>query len=162
MIRKALVVSVFIAFGVEAALAAFVPGGSAYTKRVSTDLLSDSRALAPVSAQIGYARKLRIDQVKGLWLHVQDGANAGWVFSGNVAEEKPSDTKGMDGIPMAASQTSATAAARPLAPAAEQYGDRKGLAEAKSDVLWLEAASDAVKHDQVDTFLKENRKGEFQ
>jgi hypothetical protein len=79
-----------------------------------------------------------------------------------VAEDKPSDTKGMDGTPLAASQTSATAAARPLAPAAEEYGDRKGLAEAKADVLWMEGQDDAVTADQVDAYLKANHKGEFQ
>jgi hypothetical protein len=93
---------------------------------------------------------------------VKDGANAGWVFSGNLSEDKPSDTKGMDGVPLAASQTSATAAARPLAPAAEQYGDRKGLEQAKEDVLWLEGKSDAIGADQVDEYLKANQKGEFQ
>jgi hypothetical protein len=86
----------------------------------------------------------------------------GWVFGGNLAEDKPADTKGMDGTPLAASQTSATAAARPLAPAAEQYGDRKGLAEAKADVLWMEAEDDAITAGQVDAFLQANHKGEFQ
>jgi hypothetical protein len=162
MSRKALAFCAVMIVAVPAALAAFAAGGTAFTKRVRTDLLTDSRPFAPVSAQVGYARKLRIDEVRGLWLHVHDGASAGWVFSGNVAEEKPSDTKGMDGVPMAASKTSATAAARPLAPAAEQYGDRKGLAQAKDDVLWLEGESDAVKPDQVDAFLKANQKGEFQ
>lgn len=162
MSRRALIIFSAMVVAVPAALAAFTAGGTAFTKRVRTDLLSDSKALAPVCAQVGYARKLKIDQVRGLWLHVQDGPNAGWVFSGNVAEEKPSDTKGMDGVPLAASKTSATSAARPLAPAAEQYGDRKGLEQAKDDVLWLEGMSDAVKADQVDEFLKANRKGEFQ
>jgi hypothetical protein len=162
MSRKLLVISMVVLVAVPVAMAAFASGGAAFTKRVKTDLLTDPKPFAPVCAQVGYARKLKIDQVRGLWLHVQDGANAGWVFSGNVAEEKPSDTKGMDGLPIAASKTSATAAARPLAPAAEEYGDRKGLAQATSDVLWLEGASDAIKSDQVDDFLKVNQKGEFQ
>ena len=162
MSRKALVISALMLAAVPAALAAFAVGGAAFTKRVKTDLLSDSKPFAPVSAEGGYSRKLRIDQVRGMWLHVQDGPNVGWVFSGNVAEEKPTDTKGMDGLPIGASKTSATAAARPLAPAAEQYGDRKGLAQATSDVMWLEGQSDAVTPDQVDEFLKSNQKGEFQ
>jgi hypothetical protein len=147
---------------VPAAMAAFKVGGTAYTKRVKTDLLSDPKALAPVSAQVDYAHKLKIDQIRGVWLHVADGGNSGWVFSGNVAEDKPVDGKGLDGAPMAASETSATAAARPLAPAAEQYGDRKGLGEAKDDVLWIEGKSDAVTPDQVTDYLKANQKGEFQ
>jgi hypothetical protein len=162
MSRKAFFIFAVAVAAVPAALAALVAGGTAFTKRVRTDLLSDANAFAPVSAQVGYARKLRIDQVRGPWLHVQEGSNAGWVFAGNVAEEKPSDTKGMDGLPLTASTTSATAAARPLEPAAEEYGDRKGLQQAKDDVLWLEGMSDSVKPGQVDEFLKANKKGEFQ
>jgi len=159
---KLLALSAGMLAAIPPASAAFTSGGTAYTKRVTTDLLSDSKALAPVSAHVGYARKLKIDQIKGVWLHVKDGGNVGWVFSGNVSEDKPAENQGMDGVPLAASQTSATAAARPLAPAAEEYADRKGLAEAKGDVLWFEANSDAVKSEQIEDYLKTNHKGEFQ
>jgi len=144
------------------AWAAFTVGGKAYTKRVSTDLLAEPRALAAAQAHEGFGRKLKIDEIRGRWLRVEDGPNTGWVFAGNLAEDKPSDTKGMDGTALASSPTSATAAARPLAPAAEQYGDRKGLAEATADVIWMEGQADAIKPDQVDAFLQQNQKGEFQ
>jgi hypothetical protein len=144
------------------AWAAFTVGGKAFTKRVSTDLLAEPKALSPAAAHVGFGQKLKVDEVKGMWLRVEQGASKGWVFAGNLSEDKPSDTKGMDGTPLAASQTSATAAARPLAPAAEEYGDRKGLAEAKADVIWMEGEGDAIKPDQVDAFLQQNKKGEFQ
>jgi len=161
MTRPLLVLGALMALSVPAR-AAFTVGGKAYTKRLSTDLLSDPKALAPAAFHLGYGRKLKVDEVRGVWVRVEDGPSMGWVFGGNLAEDKPADTKGMDGTPLAASQTSATAAARPLAPAAEQYGDRKGLAEAKADVLWMEAEDDAITAGQVDAFLQANHKGEFQ
>jgi hypothetical protein len=140
---------------------AFGPGSQAFTKRIETVLRVEPGPLAPVAARVGYAQVLTVDEVKGTWLHVREGMHAGWVFSGNVSEEKPSDPKGLD-IPVGASRTTATAAARPLEPAAEKYSERKGLDQARQDILWLEARSDSVSSDDVDAFLKANSKGEYQ
>jgi hypothetical protein len=146
-----------------AVLAAFKAGGVAYTKRPETALLTEPSPLAAPAARVGYARELKVEELRGLWLRVSDGQGAaGWVFSGNVAEEKPAEVRGLDGLPLAASETSATAAARPLAPAAVAYGQRRGLQAASADLTWLEQASDAITRDKVEAFLKEQKKGEFQ
>ncbi len=144
------------------ALGAFTRGGNAYTKRVETVLRAEPRSLAEPVARLGYARTVKIEEVKGPWLRVREGEQAGWVFSGNLAEEKPSEDRGVDGLPLAASQTTATAAARPLTPAAKDYAERKGATNAPADLEWLGEQSAAVTADAVQAFLESEKKGEFQ
>ncbi|MEO5960328.1 MAG: hypothetical protein ABIZ49_13930, partial [Opitutaceae bacterium] len=133
-----------------------------YTKRPETPLLAEPKPLAAATGRVPYASKLTVQEVRGMWLKVSDGKATGWVFAGNLAEEKPSETKGLDDLPIAASKTTATAAARPLTPAAAEYGARHGLATATADVKWLETTSDAITTAPVNSFLQEQKKGEFQ
>jgi hypothetical protein len=142
--------------------AAYAPGGTAYTKRLDTALLAEPSPLAQALARIGYAHKLKVEEVRGAWLRVSEGKTAGWVFAGNLAEQKPAENKGLDGLPVAASETTAAAAARPLAPAAGDYAGRRGLAQARTDVEWMEHASDAITNDQLQAFRQAQKKGEFQ
>lgn len=144
------------------ATAAFAPGGTAFTKRVETALLSEPKTLAAAVARVPYARALKVDEVRGAWVHVSDGTHAGWVFGGNLASSKPSETRGLDGLPLAASATSASAAARPLAPAAIDYADRRGIQDAAEDLQWLDEQSDTVTKEDVRAFLQDQRKGEYQ
>lgn len=143
-------------------LGAFAVGGVAYTKRPETKILAEPLAVADTAARVGYGKALKIEEVKGRWLRVSDGKTKGWVFAGNVAEEQPAEVQGLDGLPFAASEATATAAARPLTPAAVEYGSRRGLAKANDDVKWLVATSDAITAAQIEEFLKEQKKGEFQ
>lgn len=147
---------------VTALPAAFAPGGQAYTKRVETALLAEPSMLAAPVARLGYAKPLKIEAVKGAWVRVSDGKNAGWVFAGNLAEEQPSETRGMDGLPVAAAETSAAAAARPLVPAAEEYSSRRGLTKASEDLTWLSEQQAKITPADVTAFLQEKKKGEYQ
>ena len=143
-------------------LAAFKAGGEAFTKRPETALLAEPKPLAATTARVRYSRPLKVEEVRGLWLRVNDGTGAaGWVFAGNLAEEKPAEVRGLDGLPVAASETTATAAARPLAPAAVEYGKRRGLASASEDIKWLDRTCDAIGSEQIETFLQEQKKGEY-
>jgi hypothetical protein len=142
--------------------AAFAPGGAAYTKRAEPALLSEPQMLATPVARIPYARQLKVDAVKGAWLKVSEGEKAGWVFGGNLAEEKPSEKEGVDGLSFAPSETSAAAAARPLMPAAEEYSARHNLAKPADDMKWLTEQKSKVDAAAVQEFLKEQKKGEFQ
>lgn len=147
---------------VQLAPAAFAPGGSAYTKRTETALLAEPQMLAPPVARIGYGRQLKVEAVKGAWVRVSQGTNNGWVFGGNLADEKPSEKEGLDGIPFAASETTAAAAARPLLPASEQYAARHTLARPADDIKWLKQQQVKISPEDVQTFLREQKKGEFQ
>lgn len=143
----------------EAAISA---GGSAYTKRFKTTLLAEPSPLAASAGELPFARKLSVKEVRGNWVRVADGSAKGWVFVGNLAEEKPADVKGLDGLPVAASQTTATAAARPLTPAANDYAERRNLGEARHDLDWLNAQCGKITNADVEKFLQEKKKGEYQ
>jgi hypothetical protein len=118
------------------AQAAYAPGAAAYTKRIQTSLLSEPAPLATVVAKLQY---------------------------GNLAEEKPAENSdALNHMGVSASETSASAAARPLAPAAVDYADRRGLGQARHDVEWMEHTCDAIPAADVDAYKQAQKKGEFQ
>ncbi len=142
------------------ASAAFAPGGAAFTKRVDTALLSEPKILATPVAHVSYAKQLKIEDVQGAWLRVSDGRRSGWVFSGNVADAKPSEVRGLDGLPIEASRTTAATAARPLTPVSAHYSERHGLNSAADDLNWLEHAAN-VTPAELQAFLAAQKKGEY-
>jgi len=143
-------------------LLAYEAGGFAYTKRVETPLLAEPKPLAEAAGKLAYGRKVKIEQKQGAWLRISDGPATGWVFAGNLTETKPEETKGLDGLPVAASQTTATAAARPLTPAAAEYATRRNLTDARADLDWLLEQRTALTEEQVVEYLQTQKKGEFQ
>lgn len=142
--------------------AAFSTGGVAYTKRYKTILLAEPSPLAKSAGELAFARKVKIEQIQGNWLRVNDGSLSGWVFLGSLSESKPDESKGLDGAPLLASSTTATAAARPLTPAADEYSQRRNLGTASDDLNWLLNKCSTITPAQVDTFLKAHKKGEYQ
>ena len=145
-----------------AASLAFTAGSTAYTKRFETNLLAEPSPLAAVSGKVRFASKLKVKETRGAWLRVSDGATTGWVFSGNVAETKPEAGVGTDKLGLSASTTTATAAARPLTPAASDYAERRNLGDARGDLNWLNTECHAITEADVQKFLQEKKKGEFQ
>lgn len=143
-------------------VAAIVPGGTAYTKKFETNLLAEPSPLAAVNATVPLGRPVKVSEARGAWLKVADGAKAGWVFAGNLSETKPAQGKGLDGLGLQASQTSATAAARPLTPAANDYAAANNLESAREDLDWLNALGATITAEQVEAFLKAQKKGEYQ
>lgn len=143
-------------------VAAIVPGGTAYTKKFETNLLAEPSPLAAVNGKVPFGRPLKVAEARGAWFRVADGAKAGWVFSGNLSETKPGQGKGFDAFNLQASQTSATSAARPLTPAGEEYATAKNLGAARDDLNWLIGECAAMTPAQVEAFLKEQKKGEYQ
>ena len=140
---------------------AYEAGGSAYTKRAETNLLTEPKPLAATAAKLPFGRMVKIEEIAGNWLQVSDGQTTGWVFAGNLSATKPDEGKGMDALPMLASQTTATAAARPLAPAAIEYASQKNLSSAQGDLEWLLTECHALTPEEVDAFMQENKRGEY-
>jgi uncharacterized protein YgiM (DUF1202 family) len=142
--------------------AALSAGGTAYTKKMETSLLAEPSPLSAVTGKVGFGRALKVQEARGAWFRVADGGTTGWVFQGNLSETKPSEGKGLDGLGFSASNTTATAAARPLTPAADDYAARHNLTNARDDLNWLLAQCHALTPAEVEAFLKEQRKGEYQ
>ena len=142
--------------------AAFSAGGVAYTKRYKTTLLAEPSPQAKSTGELPFASKVNVDQLQGNWLHVSAGSANGWVFLGSLSETKPDEGKGLDGAPLLASNTTATAAARPLTPTADEYSQRRNLGNASGDLTWLLNKCGAITPAQVETYLKTHKKGEYQ
>jgi hypothetical protein len=140
----------------------FESGETAFTKRFQTDLLKDPQPLAESVATLPFATGVKISELQGKWANVSDGTNTGWIYLGNLAEEKPSEDNGIAGLQTSASATTASVAARPLDNVTSQYADQEGLGAAAADVKWLESQSDKISKNVVVGFLKKNKKGEFQ
>ncbi|MEI9960638.1 MAG: hypothetical protein WDM76_05745 [Limisphaerales bacterium] len=93
---------------------------------------------------------------------VSSDNGSGWIYLGNLAEEKPKQDYGIQGLSVGASPTTASVAARPLDEESKDYANQKGLGEAAADVEWLEKQSDPINGAKVVEYLKANKKGEFQ
>ncbi|HWA24900.1 MAG TPA: hypothetical protein VG734_04425 [Lacunisphaera sp.] len=157
-VRSAVLATAFLA---ATALFAYEVGGAAYTKRIETKLLAEPKPLAGAAGKLGFGHKLKVEEVQGAWLRVSEGDVAGWVFAGNLSDTKPADIKGADGLGLSASTTTATAAARPLSPAALEYATSRNLATVRSDFDWMVATCAAFSNDDVDAYLKETKRGEY-
>ncbi len=145
-----------------ASSAAMVVGGIVYCKRYETNLLSEPKPLSKATARLPLGRKLKVEEVRGIWLRVNDGKKTGWVFNGNISETKPAEVTSLEGEPVSASQTTATAAARPIAPAAVEYASRHHLNSNTSDLDWLLDTCHTISRADVDAYLQKQKKGEFQ
>lgn len=144
-------------------VAAYKAGETAYIKRAESALLAEPNPLAEPSVKLKLGSKLKVEEVKGAWLRVSEGRkHEGWIFSGNVSAAKPDEDAGLAAIPLDASATTATAAARPLTPAATEYSERRNLAQARGDLEWVITESAKVTTADVTDYLKATKKGEFQ
>lgn len=140
---------------------AYKKGDTAFSKRAETPLRSEPKALANPVGKADFAEPLTVLEVRGPWLQVKGKKTSGWVFEGNLAEEKPTRAPAASLTTIDASKTNTVAAARPLSDAGTAYASRHSAANAGADLDWVEAQSAKVKPDDVDTYLRTNQKGEY-
>ena len=142
-------------------LAALDKGGTAFAKKNETSILAEPKPLAAATGKVGFAEELKVEEVRGSWLRVKTKKVAGWIFAGNVADEKPTIPPPAFLTSVKPSETNTAAAARPLADAAKDFATRHNSVPAQTDVEWLDQEAAGVKPDEVDTYLRDNQKGEF-
>lgn len=144
-----------------AGVAAYEKGDTAFSKRNETTLRQEPSALAPAAGTAAFAEALKVEEVRGSWLRVKGKKVAGWIFVGNVAGDKPTLAPSAGLTTVSASDTDTVAAGRGIAPAAEGFAERHGAAEAQADLEWLDAESEKADGEAVETFLRENKLGEY-
>jgi len=147
---------------VVSASAAFQAGSVAYTKKLETTLLAEPKPSAETTGTIALGHPVKVEEVKGAWLRVSEGAVTGWVYAGNLSETKPDESSKFDGVALMASKTTATAAARPLDDAVVQYASQRNLGDARGDLEWMMQTCTEITEENVTEFLQEKKKGEFQ
>jgi len=144
------------------AFAAFEAGSFAYTKRVETKLLAEPKPLAEASGKLAFAHKVKVEEVQGSWLRVSEGDVSGWVFAGNLAAAMPDEGAKLDNVSFMASKTTASAATRGLDEDVVKYAQQRNLPNAQADLQWLQDTAAGITEADVDAFLQESKKGEFQ
>jgi hypothetical protein len=162
MKKPILAAALLAALFTASALFAYEAGGFAYTKRVETKLLAEPKPLAESSGQLAFGKKVKVEEVQGAWLRISAGPVSGWVFAGNLTDTKPSEGKDLEGLDVLAGKTTTTAAARPLSDATMAYAQQRNLGDAQGDLEWLVTECDALTPEQVDAYLQESKKGEYQ
>jgi hypothetical protein len=145
-----------------ATAAAVETGGTVFSKRNETNLLAEPSPLAAPAGKAGFAEALKVTEVRGKWYSVKGKTGTGWVFAGNVAEEKPSRAPSAGSGAIEASETNTAAAARPLTEAGNDYAARHAGAEARADVEWVDAQAAKIPGTAVTAYMKANKKGEYQ
>ena len=149
-------------FALPANAADFKKGQKVWSKHYETPLLAEPKPLATVVARIGFAEKLSVRETQGMWLRVKSKEGKGWVFQGNVADEKPSLAPAAGWTTIDASQTDTVAAARPLEPAAKDYAQRHDAEEAEADIDWLDAQAALITQQEIVAFMSAGQLGEYQ
>ena len=137
-------------------------GGTVYSKRNETTLLTEPKPLAAAAGKAGFAEPLKVTEVRGRWFNVKGKTAAGWVFAGNVAEEKPKLAPAAGLTSIEASDTNTAAAARPLTEAGNDFAARHAGPQSRADVEWVDAQSGKIPGSAVVAYMKANKKGEFQ
>ncbi len=146
-----------------AAVAAPKPGGTVYTKRHATPLYAEAKK-SDVVATLGFGEALNVTEVSGsgTWLQVSAGGKKGWVFAALTVDRRPEDEKAKAVGTLAASETMTSAAARPVVPEAQAYAERHNMGDAMRDVDWTEDEAHKVTPGIVESYMRENKKGEYQ
>jgi hypothetical protein len=142
--------------------AAFEKGDKVWSKHVETALLAEPRPLAASVATVGFAEKLKVKAVQGVWLNVKGDQAEGWIFQGNVAGEKPELAPSVGLTQVAAAGTDTVAAARPLAPAAQGYAERHGASDAQAGIDWVDAQAALLSNADRVAWMSEHQLGEYQ
>ena len=143
-------------------LTGFEAGKPAFTKRYETAVLKDPQPMAESIATLPYAVEVKITALQGKWANIATTNGAGWVYLGNLAEEKPAADHSVDWLRASANETTASVAARPLDNVTKEFASQKGMNAAAADLQWLQAQSDRVDKKTVADYLKTSRKGEYQ
>ena len=143
------------------ASAALAPGGTGYTKKASTDLLASGERSAKVVATLPMSTKVKIVAQSDRWLQVESPSGKGWIYSGNLSEDKPAVERQGSFAAVSAQEATASIATRPLDAQAREYAKRQGKGDAASDIIWMERQADSVSAAQVTAYLKSAKKGEF-
>lgn len=160
---KPRIIPVLFACAICAALSVgFEAGKTAFTTHYQTALLEEPQPLAAPVTNLPFATSVNITTLQGHWAQVSSANGNGWIYVGNLAEEKPVENNSTVGLQTSASATTASVAARPLDNVTTQYAEQEGLGKAADDVKWLESQSDAISNSVVIDYLKTNKKGEYQ
>src|SRR4051812_44779927 len=74
----------------------FEAGKTAFTKRYETAVLKEPQAAAETITTLPFAASIKVTALQGKWASVSTTNGAGWIYLGNLAEEKPAADHSVD------------------------------------------------------------------
>jgi len=142
-------------------------GETLYVAAKSAQLRSGKTSLDPVVATLKLGETLEVVKRDDRWLHVRTAKGVtGWIFSNNVSSSKPAggDTElaalGQSVRRTDASAVTASAGARGLDKASEDYANRTGITQQQREAVDRMTAYKLPDED-IQEFLKSGRLGEY-
>jgi uncharacterized protein YgiM (DUF1202 family) len=138
-----------------------------YVQARTAQLRSGKTSLDPVVETLRLGDALEVLRTDGKWLEVKTAAGTtGWIFSNKVSSTQPSGSDnrlallGKSVRRGQASDVTASAGARGLDKASETYAQKAGITQQDHDAV-DRMARIRLSDDDVQTFLKEGRLGEY-
>lgn len=142
-------------------------GETLYVAAKSAQLRSGKTSLDPVVATLKLGETLEVVKRDDRWVQVRTAKGVtGWIFAGNVSSSKPAGgdnelaALGQSVRRTDASAVTASAGARGLDKASEDYANRAGITQQHRDAVDRMTAS-KIPDEDIQEFLKSGRLGEY-
>ncbi len=142
-------------------------GETLYVAAKNAQLRSGKTSLDPVVASLKLGEALEVIKRDDRWLEVQTTKGVkGWIFHNNVSASKPAGgdnelaTLGQSFRRTDASAVTASAGARGLDKASEDYAKRSGITQQQRDAV-DRMTTYKVSDEAIQEFLKSGRLGEY-
>ncbi len=142
-------------------------GETLYVTAKSAQLRAGKTSLDPVVAGLKLGESLEVVKRDERWLQVRTAKGVqGWIYANHVSESKPArgDSElaalGKGFRRTEASGVTASAGARGLDKASENYANRVGITQQHRDAVDRMTA-DKISDEDIQTFLKAGRLGEY-
>lgn len=142
-------------------------GETVYVAAKSAQLRSGKTSLDPVVASLKLGETLEVVKRDDRWLQVQTTKGVtGWIYSNNVSTSKPmgGDNElaalGQSVRRTDASAVTASAGARGLDKASEDYAKRSGITQQQRDAV-DRMTTYKISDEEIQAFMKSGRLGEY-
>jgi uncharacterized protein YgiM (DUF1202 family) len=138
-----------------------------FVQAKTAQLRAGKTSLDPVVTNVKYGEALQVRKSEGKWMEVETGTGIkGWIFANKTTTVKPSGSedelsrlgRGFRG--KEASDTTASAGARGLDKASEEYAKRSGISQRDRDTVDRMTAY-KITDQEVEDFLKKGELGEY-
>lgn len=141
-----------------------------YVRADFGDIRSGKTSLSKVVARVDYGEALNVLDKVGRWYKVRTSKGVeGWIFANKISTAEPPKSQGrvaaLAGFgsfgQTQTSEVTATAGARGLDKVSESYADRTSTITPKDREAVNEMAAYHITEDELTSFLKEGRLGEY-
>lgn len=147
-----------------------VSAETVYVRADFGDIRSGKTSLSKVLTRVDYGEALEVMGKDGRWYKVRTSKGVeGWIFSNKISTDEPPKSQGrvaaLSGFGSfgrtKASEVTATAGARGLDKVSESYADRTSTITPKDREAVNKMAAYHITEDELMSFLKDGRLGEY-